>query len=183
MWCCWSVPVHLREVKHWLEHSSKHFSGEAMKNVLEYFREHNYQMSLLWKTEKKPCTEVRSMQTTLCKTQFQKSRMPTSHLLPAHQKCDRKIGGLCSFSFLMFCHGPGHVCRRKVTCIVHFGLRRFISAVFITAYEHDRTTPPPSSSDMQHDFLVAPWGTFYLSVVNSLIWPRVHFFSLCSALL
>lgn len=54
----------------------------------------------------------------------------------------------------------------------------FKSFVFITAYEHDPTTAPPSSSDMQHNFLVALWGTFYLSVVNSLIWPHVHFFYL-----
>lgn len=64
-----------------------------------------------------------------------------------------------------------------VTCLDCFELRRrFVSVVFITAHEHDPTTPSPSSSDMQHDFLVALRGTFYLYVVNSLIWPHVHFF-------
>lgn len=52
----------------------------------------------------------------------------------------------------------------------------FISVVFITVYEHDPTAPLPSSSDVQNDFLVALWGTLNLSVLNSLIWPHVHFF-------
>lgn len=65
----------------------------------EDFREHHYQVSLLYKTEKKSCTEVRPMQTTLCKTEFHKTRTPTRHLLPAHQKCDKEIWDLCSFSF------------------------------------------------------------------------------------
>lgn len=118
------------------------------------------------------CTAVRPVQAVLLyRAEFQKTRTPTTrHLLPAYQKCDWKIWGLCSFSVF-------NVCINTATCLDCFGLRRrFVSVVFITAHEHDPTTPSPSSSDMQHDFLVALRGTFYLCVVNLLIWPHVQFF-------
>lgn len=51
----------LREVKHWLEHSET-LPGETVRDVLEYFREHHYQLSLLWKAERMYCTAVRLVQ-------------------------------------------------------------------------------------------------------------------------